>query len=178
MFLEFLLIFALISFVCFCYAFNLIFWLSIFSNYYLTNFFSSILLKRNGGVDFSEFVMFVIDEMVEQSYVRVCQRLKLLGKKSAQRPRPASISKVTCCKRVGELKCLLLGAEGGLHFHLEDEDSLSWLTCLAKVRCCVVLDCVMLYCVMLYCVVLCCIVLYYVGLGWVVLYCIVLYSIV
>ena len=88
---------------------------------------------RDGGVDFSEFVMFVIDEVVEQSYVRVCERLKLLEKKAIQRP--SSTLKVQCCRRVGELKCLLVGAEGGLHIYLEDEEAVSWLTCVAKVRC-------------------------------------------
>ena len=117
--------------------------------------------------------MFVIDEVVEQSYVRVCERLKLLEKKVIQRP--SSTLKVQCCRRVGELKCLLVGAEGGLHIYLEDEEAVSWLTCVAKVfctlirsvslivpccvLCSVVLCCVVLSCVVLFCVVLCCIVL-------------------
>ena len=77
--------------------------------------------------------MFVIDEVVEQSYVRVCERLKLLEKKVIQRP--SSTLKVQCCRRVGELKSLLVGAEGGLHIYLEDEEAVSWLTCVAKVFC-------------------------------------------
>ena len=75
--------------------------------------------------------MFVIDEVVEQSYVRVCERLKLLEKKAIQRS--SSTLKVQCCRRVGELKCLLVGAEGGLHIYSEDEEAVSWLTCVAKV---------------------------------------------
>ena len=75
--------------------------------------------------------MFVIDEVVEQSYVHVCERLKLLEKKAVQRS--SSSSKVQCCKRIPELKCLVLGADGDLQVYEEDEESASWLTMVAKV---------------------------------------------
>ena len=100
--------------------------------------------------------MFVIDEVVEQSYVRVCERLKLLEKKVIQRP--SSTLKVQCCRRVGELKCLLVGAEGGLHIYLEDEEAASWLTCVAKVFCNLIrsVSLIVPCCVVLCCVVSCC----------------------
>ena len=122
--------------------------------------------------------MFVIDEVVEQSYVRVCERLKLLEKKVIQRP--SSTLKVQCCRRVGELKCLLVGAEGGLHIYLEDEEAVSWLTCVAKVCCnlirsvSLIVPCCVLYWFVMCCVVLCCVVMFCDMLYQIVLRCVVL----
>ena len=51
---------------------------------------------RDGGVDFSEFVMFVIDEVVDEGYAHVCEKLKTVQRKSIQKA--SSMSKIQCCR--------------------------------------------------------------------------------
>ena len=47
-------------------------------------------------MDFSEFVMFVIDEVVDEGYAHVCEKLKTVQRKSIQKA--SSMSKIQCCR--------------------------------------------------------------------------------
>ena len=93
-------------------------------------FFDLVDINADGGMDFSEFVMFVIDEVAEQRVAPVCEKLKLFNKRHIQNP--SNSVYIKCCKRVEELKSIVVGAGTELHIYLEDPDSPTLLKCACK----------------------------------------------
>jgi WD40 repeat protein len=93
-------------------------------------FFDLVDINADGGMDFSEFVMFVIDEVAEQKIAPACEKLKLFHKRHIQNA--ANSVYIKCCKRIDELKSIVVAAGAEFHIYLEDPDCPTVLKCGCK----------------------------------------------
>ena len=84
-------------------------------------FFDLVDINGDGAMDFSEFVMFVIDEVTEQRIAPVSEKLKLVTKRHIQNA--ANAVYIRCCRRIPELKAIVVGTGSDFHIYLEDPDS-------------------------------------------------------
>ena len=84
-------------------------------------FFDLVDINGDGAMEFSEFVMFVIDEVAEQRIAAVTEKLKLVTKRHIQNA--ANAVYIRCCRRIPELKAIVVGTGSDFHIYLEDPDS-------------------------------------------------------
>ena len=93
-------------------------------------FFDLVDINADGGMDFSEFVMFVIDEVAEQKVAPIMEKLQLVTKRHIQNASHAVY--IRSCKRVPEVKAVVVAAGGEFHIYLEDPESPTLLKCACK----------------------------------------------
>ena len=84
-------------------------------------FFDLVDINGDGAMDFSEFVMFVIDEVTEQRIPSVSEKLKLVTKRHIQNA--ANAVYIRCCRRIPEIKAIVVGTGSDFQIYLEDPDS-------------------------------------------------------
>lgn len=91
----------------------------------LVNFFNLVDINGDGHMEWSEFVMFVIEQVVKGDDTKVYEELQLVERVQIQPPSSREI--VSCAKFIVELNKLVLAVGDEVQVYETDESSSSWM---------------------------------------------------
>jgi hypothetical protein len=92
----------------------------------LIDFFDLVDINGDGGIDWSEFVMFVIDQVVTDKYSNIYEQLTLVSSRAIQPT--ANRQPIKCCKVIPELKRMLVGCGSEIQIYGSDDRSPTWMS--------------------------------------------------
>ena len=98
----------------------------------LLEFFDLVDIDGDGSMQWSEFVMFVIELVVKEEISSILEELALVNRHPIQPPGSQSV--VTCCKYIPELNKICLGVGNELQLYDGVENSPTWLSEGAKLK--------------------------------------------
>ncbi len=91
----------------------------------LVDFFNLVDVNGDGHMEWSEFVMFVIEQVVQDTTVEICEKFSLVNEMAIQES--ASRTHVTACKYIKDFNKLFVGIDGKLSIFSPDPRAPTWL---------------------------------------------------
>lgn len=91
----------------------------------LVDFFNLVDVNGDGHMEWSEFVMFVIEQVVQDTSIAICEKFSLVNEMAIQES--ASRTHVTACKYIKEFNKLFVGIDGKLSIFSPDPRIPTWL---------------------------------------------------
>ena len=91
----------------------------------LVDFFNLVDVNGDGHMEWSEFVMFVIEQVVQDTTVEICEKFSLVNEMAIQES--ASRTNVTACKYIKDFNKLFVGIDGKLSIFSPNPRVPTWL---------------------------------------------------